>query len=277
MKCFTLCKINTLSEHFAALLVTPAWHFPKRVQLHVGDKDSLWLRLCLVEVWEVTSLWGLCHFFFRWVVFRHLALSKNKIPCIAVSVKITILVLAQNGGLGKLFLWVQIKLRLLSSYVEFFSKTLTLQTTQTVGQTEFSQAEFTPQIPLIRTPQISPCSLHNIIRDCELTMSWFLAPTAFLLRVPSALWLTDPRATTIPCLSKLIQTTVTAAAAVNESPWAPSSALSALKHLLHVQFSTALNSGKSKPILTGILQDTSLQWGLSVWQIQTCFPQLFWH
>lgn len=45
---------------------------------------------------------------------------------------------------------------------------------------------------------------------------------------------------------------------------APSSALSVLKHLLHVQFSTALNSGKSKPILTGTLQDTSLQWGLSI-------------
>lgn len=44
----------------------------------------------------------------------------------------------------------------------------------------------------------------------------------------------------------------------------PSSALSVLKHLLHVQFSTALNSGKSKPILTGTLQDTSLQWGLSI-------------
>lgn len=58
---------------------------------------------------------------------------------------------------------------------------------------------------------------------------------------------------------------------------APSSALSVLKHLLHVQSSTALNSGKSKPILTGTLQDTSLQWRLSVWQIQACFPQLFWH
>lgn len=58
---------------------------------------------------------------------------------------------------------------------------------------------------------------------------------------------------------------------------APSSALTALKHLLHVQSSTALNSGKSKPILTGTLQDTSLQWRLSVWQIQACFPQLFWH
>lgn len=44
----------------------------------------------------------------------------------------------------------------------------------------------------------------------------------------------------------------------------PSSVLSVLKHLLHVQFSTALNSGKSKPILTGTFQDTSLQWGLSI-------------
>lgn len=44
----------------------------------------------------------------------------------------------------------------------------------------------------------------------------------------------------------------------------PSSALSVLKHLLHVQFSTALNSGKSKPILTGTLQDTSVQQGLSL-------------
>lgn len=277
MKCFTLCKINMLSEHFAPLLVTPAWHFPKWVQLHMGDKNLLWPRLCLVEVWEVTSLWGFHHFCSLWVVFRHLALSKNKILCVAVCVKITILVLAQNGGLGKLFWWVQIKLRLLSSYVEFFSKTLTLQTIQTMGQTEFSQAEFIPLIPLIHTPQFSPCSLQIIIRDCEPTTSWVLAPTNFLFRAPSALWLTDRRATTILCLSKLIQTAVTAAAAVNESPWAPSSALSVLKHLLHVQFSTALNSGKSKPILTGILQDTSLQWGLSVWQIQTCFPQLFWH
>lgn len=124
--------------------------------------------------------------FSLWVEFRHLALSKNKIPCVTVCVKITILVLAQNGVLGELFWWVQTKLWLLSSHVEFFSKTLTLQTIQTMGQTEFSQARFSPQIPFIYTPQISPSSSHNVIRDGELTTRWVLAPTAFLLRAPLA-------------------------------------------------------------------------------------------
>lgn len=74
------------------------------------------------------------------------------------------------------------------------------------------------------------------------------------------LWFTAPRGLRHP----MAQQTWPDRGSGNELLPVPSSALSLFKHLPHVQFSTALNSGKSKPILTGTLQDTSLQHGLSI-------------
>lgn len=80
------------------------------------------------------------------------------------------------------------------------------------------------------------------VQDPSTWPLWFTAPGGLWHPLPQQTW---PNCSYSSCSSEFLP--------------APSSALSVLKHLPHVQFSTALDSSKSKRILTGTLQDTSLQ------------------
>lgn len=135
--------------------------------------------------------------------------------CKNQSVIVLALYSSQNGGLGRLFWWMQNELRLLSRHAEFLSEAWTLQLAQTMAQAEFSQVKLCSQLPFTQTVQHSFSSVHSIVRDCDLTTEWLLAPFDFMFRIPLPGPFAPPGASSIPCLSKHSQTTAMTAAAAS--------------------------------------------------------------